>query len=172
MRWAARCLIAIFSTVMLGSAGCGSISFDISQDIPATFIMGDPNSSPLVGTSDAPLTLDIMAETSQRHTGPASSAWLKDLSFTITIPQGGTFYFAAAVTIMLKPINPNSSLPVKPIATLQPIPDTNTIHVIPIPGVDILPYSNEGATIDATAAGRLPMEDTTYVGHVVVTVDI
>jgi len=170
MRSWSLCLIAILSTV--GAAGCGAISFDVSQDIPATTITGDPNSTPLVGNSDAPLTLDIQAETDQRHTGPASAAYLKDLSFTITVPQGGTFYFAAGVTITLVPKNPASSLPTITIAELHPIPNENTIHITPIPGVNMLPYSNEGATIQATAAGYLPTQDTTYVGHVVVTVKI
>ena len=166
-------MFAVLSTVMAaGAAGCGAISFDISQDIPATTIFGDPNAPPLVAGSNAPLMLDIQAQTNQRHTGPASAAYLKDLSFTITSPQGGTFYFASSVTILLTPQNPNSSLPTIPIAQLMPIPNDNTIHITPFPGVDILPYSNEGANIDATAAGTLPREDTTYVGHVVVTVKI
>lgn len=165
-------LVVLFSTVTVGAAGCGAISFDVSQDIPATMIFGDPNSMPVVAGSDAPLTLDIQAETDQRHTGPASAAYLKDLSFTITIPQGGGFYFVSAVTIYLTPKNPASRLPIVKIAESSPIPDANTIHITPIPGVDMLPYSNEGATIDATAAGRFPTEDTTYVGHVVVTVKI
>jgi hypothetical protein len=154
------------------AAGCGNISFDVSQDIPPTTIIGDPMSTPLIGGSDAPLTLDIQAETDQRHTGPASAAYLKDLSFTITVPAQGRFYFAAAVTIQLVPKNPMSSLPTINIAQLSPIPNENTIHVTPIPGVNMLPYANEGADIKATAAGRLPTEDTTYVGHVVVTVKI
>ena len=166
-------MFAVLSTAIgLGAAGCGAISFDISQDIPPTTITGDPNSPPLVAGSNAPLMLDIQAQTSERHTGPASAAYLKDLSFTITTPTNGTFYFAASVTILLTPINPSSSLPTIPIAELTPIPNTNTIHVTPIAGVNILPYSNEGANIDATAAGTLPKEDTTYVGHVVVTVKI
>jgi hypothetical protein len=166
-------LFAILSTVTVGTAGCGSISFDISQDIPATFVMGDPTAPPLVAGSEAPLSLDIQAETNQRHTGPASAAYLKDLSFTITIPQNGTFYFAQTVIIQLKPTDPNSKLPIIPIAELSPIPtDQNTIHVRPIPGVNMLPYSQQGALIDAVVSASWPREDTTYVGHVVVTVKI
>jgi hypothetical protein len=166
-------LFVILSTVAIGAAGCGAISFDISQDIPATFVMGDPTAPPLVGDSTAPLSLDIQAETNQRHTGPASAAYLKDLSFTITIPQNGTFYFAQSVVIQLKPTNPNSTLQPVPIAELSPIPtDQNTIHVKPIPGVNMLPYSQQGAVIDAVVFATWPREDTTYVGHVVVTVKI
>src|SRR5262245_23278423 len=136
---------ALLAATAATAVGCGAISFDISQDIPATTITGDPNSMPLVGNAAAPLTLDILAETQQRHTGPASSAHLKDLTFTITVPQGGTFYFARGVSIFLVPINPMSRLPSVEIANLAPIPNTNTIHVTPVPGVDMLPYANEGS---------------------------
>jgi hypothetical protein len=134
--------------------------------------MGDPNQSTLVAANDAPLMLNIMAETDQRHTGPASAAYLKDLSFTIQMPKGGTFYFADGVTIKLVPKDPNSTLPVIEIAKLNPIPNTNTIHVIPDPGVNILPYANAGSNIEADAAGHLPTEDTTWDGEVVITVKI
>jgi len=169
MGWLRLCLLA---TCAAAAIGCGKISFDVSQDIPATTIMGDPNSTVLAGMSDAPLTLDIEAQTQQRHTGPASSAHLKDLTFTITVPQNGTFYFAQGVSISLVPINPASRLPKVEIARLAPIPNETTIHITPVGGVDMLPYSNEGSNITATAIGRLPMEDTTYVGHVVVEVRI
>src|SRR5215831_5311170 len=102
-------MIILLGAVGLGAAGCGAISFDVSQDIPATTIVGDPNSMPVAGEVGAqPLTLDIQAETDQRHTGPASAAYLKDFSFTITIPKNGTFYFANTVVIQLKPTDPNS----------------------------------------------------------------
>jgi hypothetical protein len=157
----------------LGAVGCGKISFDVSQDIPPTMIMGVPSSMVLTGeTAPQPLTLDIMAETNMRHTGPASSAYLKELTFTITQPTGGTFYFASEVHIYLVPINPMSSLPMVEIAKLNPIPNDNTVRLEPVPGVDMLPYSNEGANITAAATGYYPTEDTTYVGHVVVTVHI
>src|SRR5689334_13532107 len=105
MRWLQLALFVSMSAV--AAAGCGNVSFDISQDIPPTMIMGDPNSMPLIGQNDAPLTLDIQAQTDQRHTGPASAAYLKDLSFTITMPANGTFYFASTVVIQLVPVNPN-----------------------------------------------------------------
>jgi hypothetical protein len=165
-------LFLLMALWTVSAIGCGSISFDVSQTIPDTFIQGDPTSMPLIGTNQAPLMLDIQAETSQRHTGPASSAYLKDLWFRIKIPVNGTFYFASSVQILLVPKNPMSRLPTKKIAELTPIPSDNLIHLKPVPGVDMLPYANEGADISATAVGRLPMEDTTYDGYVVVQVNI
>jgi hypothetical protein len=167
-----RSVLLVFLSAV-GAVGCGNISFDVSQDIPATFIMGDPNSMVLVGDSaPQPLTLDIMAETNMRHTGPASSAFLKELTFTITQPSGGTFYFVQAVQIYLVPQNPMSALPTVEIAHLGPVPNETTIHIVPDPGVDMLPYSNQGANITASATGFFPKEDTMYVGHVVVEVRI
>src|SRR5262245_28460645 len=94
----------LLAALVVGGTGCGNISFDVSQDIPATFIMGDPSSMAITGaTGTEPLTLDIMAETQQRHTGPASSAHLKELTFTVTQPAGGTFYFVQQVQIILVP---------------------------------------------------------------------
>ena len=74
--------------------------------------------------------------------------------------------------IFLIPKNAGSSLPTVKIADLKPVPDANTIRLVPVPNVDMLPYSNEGANITASASGRYPIEDTMYVGHVVVTVKI
>jgi hypothetical protein len=163
----------MLSVSVLGAAGCGIISFDVSQGIPDTMIIGDPNAPALIGTSEAPLSLDIQAETDQRHTGPASAAYLKDLSFSIKTPASGTFYFASAVSIILVPKNPASTLKTVEIANLSPVPhDQSTIHLIPVPGVNMLPYSQEGAFIKATALGTWPREDTVYNGWVVVQVKI
>jgi hypothetical protein len=163
----------LLALAAVGVVGCGNISFDVEQDIPATVLPGDPNQMPIVGdTPPQPLTLDIKAETDQRHTGPASAAYLKELTFTITRPANGTFYFAVQVQIYLQPKNPASNLPKVLIAKLEPIPDTNTIRLVPVPGVNMLPYSDEGSDITASAAGYNPMVDTEYVGHVVVEVRI
>jgi hypothetical protein len=163
----------LLAALVVGGTGCGNISFDVDQQIPPTFIMGDPSGMVLSGTTDAqPLTLDIMAETQQRHTGPASSAHLKQLTFMITQPAGGTFYFVQEAHIYLVPKSTTSTLPTVEIARLKPVPNETTIQFEPVPGVDMLPYSNEGANITASATGFYPMEDTTYVGYVKVEVKI
>jgi hypothetical protein len=165
-------LVSLLALSVLPAAGCGVIGFDVSQDIPDTVIMGDPTAGVVVGANDTPLTLDIQAETQQRHSGPASSAHLKDLSFTIKLPDGAVFDFVDAVSILLIPKNPMSRLKTVKIAELLTVPHERTIHITPVPNVDILPYSNEGATIQATAVGHFPAVDTTYSGHVVVEVRI
>lgn len=164
---------AAVTALAAATAGCGAISFDVSQDIPATTIYGDPTASPIIGSTEPqPLTLDIQAETEKQHTGPASAAYLKELTFTITQPAGGTFYFATEVHIYLIPKSPTSLLPTVKIADLKPVPAENRIKLVPVPNVNMLPYSQEGANITASASGYFPQEDTMYVGHVVVTVKI
>src|SRR5262249_26543448 len=136
---------------------------------------GDPTGAmmTIVGSTDPqPLTLDVPAQTQAHHTGSATSAHLKELTFMITQPAGGTFYFATSVDIFLVPTNPMSLLPMVRIATLSPIPNVNMIKLEPIKDIDILPYSDEGANIKAQAIGYYPTEDTTWVGHVVVEVNI
>jgi hypothetical protein len=166
-------LAALVLVVAAGAAaGCGNIAFDVDQDIPATTIFGDPTGGVLSATGAQELTLDIRAETESRHTGPASAAYLKELTFTVTQPANGTFYFASQVSIYLTPKNPASALQSVKIANLDPVPAETTIRLVPIPGVNMLPYSEEGANITATATGFFPTEDTTYVGHVVVEVRI
>src|SRR4051812_45417904 len=140
---AARLAVTIAAVAVAAgaSAGCGNIRFDVDQDIPATTIFGDPNQMVLAGSTEPqPLTLDIQAETESRHTGPASAAYLKDLTFTIPPPAGGTFSFAHEVHISLTPKTPSSNLPSIEIAPPTPAPAETTIHLQPLPGINMLPY--------------------------------
>ena len=154
------------------AAGCGVIGFDISQDIPSNMITGTQVQMEMIVPVDAPpipLTIDINAE-AEKQGGLASSAWLKELTFTVTSPTKGTFYFVSAVAITIDA--PSASLPEIKIAELQPVPNLQTISITPIPGVELLPYARAGAQIHAKAIGYFPKEDTTYVGKVVIHVNI
>jgi hypothetical protein len=164
-------LVALFvaGAALSAFAGCGTISFDIEESIPATELPGDPTAVDVqVSTDPTPLMLDIDAETERQRTGPASSARLKSLTFTIRKPAGGTFYFAREVKIFMV----SAGLREVEIANLSPIPDTPTINLKPVPGVELLPYARAGARIRASATGNLPREDTTYDGRVVINVKI
>jgi hypothetical protein len=163
--------LALSLICALGAMGCGNISFDVEQDIPVTFIdpgKVDPNLPAGAVETEAPLNIDIQAETEKRNTGPASSARLKSLTFTIIMPPQGTFYFATGVSIFISA----NGLPTREIARLTPIPNTTTISVPPIPDVEMLPYAERGATITATAVGTWPREYTEYVGKVVMTIKV
>jgi hypothetical protein len=153
-------------------AGCGLVSFDVSQDIPAQTIMGSPLGALLpVSLFALPLNIDIAAQTAAHGTGPAKSANLSSLTFTITAPAGGTFDFLTSITISIAPSG-GGALPEVTIATLQPVPGTHSISVPPTPGVDLLPYIKAGASIKATVMGHAPTSDTTVTGKVVITVHV
>jgi hypothetical protein len=59
------------------------------------------------------------------------------------------------------------------VANSAPVPrGATTLDFNIVPNVNLLPYINAGATISATATGTQPAQDTSFDGHVVVTVKI
>jgi len=154
------------------SAGCGLVSFDVSEDIPEQTVPGSPLGALLPASLFAiPMDVDIQSETAARGTGPASSATLRSVTLTVTSPSGATFDFLTSISIRISS-NGNSSLSEIEIARLEPVPGTATIVIPPTGGVDLLPYVEAGATITATASGHMPASDITYVGTVVITIHV
>ena len=155
---------------LLGSAsGCGLVSFDVSQDIPAQTVPGSPLGALLpVSLFAIPLNIDIRSETAGHGTGPASSVTLSSVSLTVMSPSGATFDFVDSIVINIS----GPGLSEVEIGRLQPVPGTASISIPPTGGVDLLPYINAGATITAKASGHMPASDTTFVGTVVVTVHV
>jgi hypothetical protein len=169
-------LLALMVVAMAG--GCGAIAFDVEQPVPEEQVPGSPLGGLLPGflPSPFPINIDVQQETEKRNTGPASSANLKKVEFRITphdAPQGN-FDFADEIHIFVAPSQGSgSSLPMVEIATLDPVPKSQTtISLTIVKGVDLLPYMKAGATISATAKGRQPAQTITYDGTVVVTVHI
>jgi hypothetical protein len=156
--------------------GCGVISFDVSQDVPQQTVQGSPLGGILPGFLSAPfpITIDVKQETAKRSTGPARSANLKQVEFRITPADAPTtFDFVDEIHIFVESSMAGSSLPKVEIANLNPVPKgQKTIDLTIVPGIDLLPYINEGAVITATASGHQPATTTSYVGTVVVTVHI
>ena len=164
--------VLVAAAVLTGASGCGLLSFDVSQDIPAQTVPGSPLGALLpVSLFAIPMNVDIQSETAARGTGPASSATLKSVSLTITSPSGATFDFVDSIAIRVSSTG-NTSLPEVEIARLEPVPGTATIVIPPTGSVDLLPYIEAGATITATASGHMPASDTTYVGTVVITIHV
>lgn len=164
-----RSLFFLSLLTPLGAASCGAIGFDVSQDIPMTMIQGTQMAMVAAVDEKTPLTINIDAE-AEKQGSLASSAWLKELTFTVTTPNPGTFYFVSGVVISITA--PSTNLPEVKIAELKPVPNSQTISMKTVPGVELLPYARAGAAIHATAVGFFPKEDTTYVGHVVIHVNI
>lgn len=168
----------IFALALVATAaGCGAISFDVSQAVPEQTVQGSPLGGilPSFLPQPFPVTIDVQQETQKRSTGPATSANLKEVEFTITphAAPSGNFDFVDEIHIFVAPAQSSSALPMKEIANLNPVPKGQTkIELTIVPGIDLLPYINAGANISATAMGHQPSQTVTYDGSVVVTVHI
>jgi hypothetical protein len=166
--------VAIFCA--LAVAGCGVISFDVDQAVPEQQVNGSPLAALLGSFLPQPfaITIDIKQETEKRSTGPARSANLKEIAFRATPHDAprGNFDFVDEIHIFIA-AQGSSTLPMVEIATLKPVPKgLTTLKLDIVPGIDLLPYINAGATISATATGRQPAQTITYDGSVTVTVHI
>lgn len=162
----------------LAAAGCGAISFDVSQSVPEQQVPGSPIGGllPSFLPQPFPVTINVQQETAKRSTGPASSANLKSVQFQMT-PHGaanGNFDFVDEIHIFVAPASGSgSALPMVEIANLKPVAKgQTTLDLAIVPGIDLLPYINAGASISATAMGHQPAQTVTYDGSVVVTVHI
>ena len=167
-------------------SGCGSISFDVGQDLPEQKVQG-ATVNPLQGLlpffpqSGVPITVDLKAETAKRNTGPASHAYLKDLSLAATPHNApsGTFDFLDEVHVFVESQN-NGALPRVEIASVKPVPKGQaTLQFQIVDGVDLLPYfklqdmdPNKKAAITSTATGTQPMKDISFDGHIDITIKI
>jgi hypothetical protein len=157
------------TVLLLVFGACGLVSFDVGQDIPAQTVPGSPLGALLPpGLFNMPLQIDLEGSTKARGTGPATAAYLKSMTLTITSPAGGTFSFLDSITISIA----SPGQPETKIASLAPVPAQATIALTVVPNVNLLPYLNGGATISGTATGHAPAQDTTFNGHLVVTIKI
>ena len=164
--------IGLAAALATAVSGCGVLSFDVSQDIPAQTVPGSPLGAVLpVSLFAIPMNVDIQSETAAHGTGPADSVTLSSVSLTITSPAGATFDFVDSISITISS-SADTSLPEVEIGRLDPVPGTRSIIIPPTGGVDLLPYINAGASISAAASGHMPASDTTFVGKVVVTVHV
>jgi hypothetical protein len=170
--------LAATITASLATAGCGLISFDVSQSVPEEQVPGSPLGGllPSFLPQPFPITIDVQQETAKRSTGPARSANLKSVSFAITPHDApsGNFDFVDEIHIFVAPSSSSgSSLPMAEIANLAPVPTgQTTIELTIVPSIDLLPYINAGASISATASGHSPPQTVTYDGTVVVTIHL
>jgi hypothetical protein len=172
MRTASCARLAVTALLLVVAPGCGLISFDVSQDIPAQMVPGSPLGALLPASLFAiPMNIDIQSETAGHGTGPAHSVTLSSVSLTITSPSGATFDFVSSIAIKISS-SANPNLPEVEIGRLEPVPGKASISIPPTGGVDLLPYINAGATITSTATGHMPASDVTFVGKVVVTVHV
>src|SRR5689334_7158195 len=81
-----RAMRALVVMIALSLAGCGALGFDVDQDLPEQRVPGSPLGGllPSFLPTPLPLNIDLKSETQKRSTGPATAAYLKALSFSIT----------------------------------------------------------------------------------------
>ena len=167
---------ALAALIVLAAAGCGAVGFDVDEDLPDERVQGSPLGGllPSFLPSPVPLSIDIKSETQKRSTGPATAAYLKALSFSITPHDHPTANFDFVDEIHISIAAPsNGSLPTVEIAGEKPVPRGATrLDLTVVPKVDLLPYLNAGAQVSATASGRQPSSDVTFDGHITVNVRI
>lgn len=167
---------ALVAALALLVAGCGAIPFDVSQNIPEQQVPGSPLGGLLPSILPSPfaVTINAQQETEKRNTGPAKSVTLKAIVFAATPHDNpsGTFDFVDEIHVYIAPAS-GSALPMTEIARKAPVPKgQTTLDLDVVPGVELLPYVNAGATISATATGRQPAGTFTYDGVVTVTIHI
>lgn len=160
----------------LAATGCGIIGFDVEQDLPEQRVNGNPLGGVLPSFVPTPfkLTVDIKAESEKRGTGPATQATLKELTLSVTPKNNpsGNFDFLDEVRIAISAPS-DTKLPKVEIARIVPVPKSATVLKFEVvPNIDLLPYINAGAEMNATATGKQPARDVTFDGRVVVAVKL
>ena len=153
--------------VALLGTGCDLAAFDVTENVPAQTIPGNPAD----GVSSTALT--VSQALSQKDlpggSGFITAVTLKSGTFTITSPAGATFDFVDAVTMSI--VSPtNEVLTEVQIASGKPTPGSSTMSLEPTGSVNLLPYVRAGALVNATGTGHQPTVDTTFDGQLVLTV--
>jgi hypothetical protein len=162
---------AVLAVLVLSS--CGAVSFDVDQDLQEQTVQGStlPVALMTLLPNAFKLTIDINAAVAAHGTGPAKSATLKSLSLAITPHSApmGNFDFLQSAHLFVSA----SGQPMVEVANITSVPKGATaLDFTIIPNVDLLPYIQAGANITATATGNQPSMDTSFDGHVTVTVHI
>lgn len=155
------------------------LSFTVARSIPEQTVEGNLLGGLLGSLLGVPIAieLDLEEETRARDTGPAQHVYLTDLTFTITptAEAGGDsddFGFLDSIEIYVESRAPGSTLPRQRIAHRDPVPDGARSISLMLDDVDLIEYVNEGALLTATASGRQPLDDVTFDGAMILTVEV
>ena len=168
------------SIATCGALGCGALDFDVERPIPEQRVPGSVVSAVLGDffESPIPIDVDIASETAARDTGPADSIHLTVLELSITDtarPEGDEddFGFIDRVDVFVESSRADSTLPRVKVAELGTVQYGATeLSLDTFEDVDLLPYVEEGARMNAEASGTAPPDDVTYDGRVVLTVEV
>lgn len=157
-------------------AGCGVTNFDVEQDIEEQTIPGSALPDVLGQFFEFPLELDIRAEIEAMETGPINAVYLKALTLTITDTAllGGDrddWDFVRSIDVFIASTADGSDLPMVEVATVTNPGAVQVMTFVPVGGLNLLPYVNEGSAMTADADADAPPDDVTYIGNAVFEVE-
>jgi hypothetical protein len=141
--------------VLLSSSSCGALRFDVTQPIPSQEVPGASWASFLTGLLPGPLRLsiDVETETEKQGTGPATSAGLHALRLRAVSGNPVNFDFLDSVVVSVSA----DGLPTREVARLSPVPvGQERLSFDVSPGVELLPYLQQGATLSTRVTGEVP----------------
>jgi len=116
-----------------------------------------------------PVAIDIQEQIEAMETGPIDSIHLRSLTLTITTTAEGTsdlddFDFIDHVDLYVESTVAGSSLERLRVASLTDPGPVRSASFEVIPGINLLPYVNEGSQMTASGAASVPPDDVTYDG--------
>jgi hypothetical protein len=168
---------ALFCLALLTTA-CGLDEFDIDQPVPEQAIQGSGIPAPLASLFPLPLDLDLQAKIDeQEDAGSVDKITLASLHLTITAtrrPAGDTddWSFVESVEVFVASSKSGTSLPKVKIASVANPGAVEIMEFTVEAGVDLRPYVEEGAQVDTVGRGTIPVDDVSYDGLGVFTVDV
>lgn len=147
-------------------AGCGVTNFDVEQPIEEQTIPGSALPDILDMFFEVPLELDIREQIEAMETGPIDGVFLKSLTLTITTPDDD-WSFVRSIDVFIAGTADGSTLPMERVASVEDPGASTTMTFVPVAGLNLLPYVNEGGELSADADADAPPDDVTYDGRAV-----
>jgi hypothetical protein len=167
-----------FTPLLLAITACGLDEFDIDQPVPEQAIQGSGIPAPLAALFPLPLDLDLQAKIDeQEDAGSVDKITLASLRLTITPtrkPAGDSddWSFVESVEVFVESTRSGTALPKVKIASVASPGAVEVMEFDVERGVDLRPYVEEGAMVDTLGSGTIPVDDVSYDGLGVFTVDV
>jgi hypothetical protein len=158
--------------VLVLLAGCGAADFDVSQPVPEQRITGSPLGGILGPLFPIPVAIDIEEQIAARETGPIDGIHLSHLTLAITATAEGAgdvdeFGFIDRVDLFVESSQAGSSLERVRVAFATRPGEVRSFDFEIVPGINLLPYVNEGSQMTAQGEATVPPDDVTYDGEAV-----
>jgi hypothetical protein len=152
--------------LLLAHAACGLGEFDVIQTINQQTIEGSPLGGVLpAGFFEVPIDITIDTDIAAQGTGPVDEIRLNGLELDNT--AGGGWSFLDSVELFVSSRRQGTTLPPNIRIATGAGTVSSRLVFIPVPGVNLVDYINEGARITAQAMGTAPEDDVTFTGSAV-----